>query len=153
SSLPSTSDAGSGLGPEFANQLTHRLQQPVSHAPPPGLPRTFGSYLLLAEIGRGGMGVVYKARHLLLNRLVAVKMIDATLRQADQLLRFRKEAEAIAQLNHPNIVDIYEVGEHEGKSFFALEYVDGQNLAQHTTHALPPAQDAAVLVRVLAQAI
>ncbi len=88
-------------------------------------------YEILGELGRGGMGVVYKARQASLNRIVALKMVLAGA-QADpqQLDRFRAEAEAVARLQHGNIVQIYEISEFEGCPFFSLEYVDGGTLAQ-----------------------
>ena len=86
---------------------------------------------MLEELGRGGMGVVYKARHIGLNRLVAVKVIlDSSHADPLQLARFRAEAEAVARLQHPNIVQIYDVGEQEGRPYFSLEFVDGGNLAE-----------------------
>src|SRR5262249_46214621 len=87
-------------------------------------------YEILNELGRGGMGVVYKARHVKLNRLVALKMILADeFAPAPHLSRFLIEGEMIARLQHPNIVQIYQVGQHRGRPFFELEYVAGGTLA------------------------
>jgi serine/threonine protein kinase/WD40 repeat protein len=116
-------------------------------------PRVPG-YELLAEVGRGGMGVVYKARHKRLDRVVALKMILASAHATPaELLRFFSEAEAIARLRHPNIVQIYEVGEHEGRPFLALEYVDGGSLAQRTAGQPQPPRAVAALVERLARAV
>src|SRR5262249_52373696 len=86
-------------------------------------------YQVVSVLGRGGMGVVYKARHLRLNRMVALKMmLSGAHASSDQCARFRSEAEAVARLQHSNIVQIYEIGEHEGRPFFSLELVDGGSL-------------------------
>src|SRR5262245_40197477 len=82
-------------------------------------------YEILEVLGHGGMGLVFKARHRELKRLVALKMILAGEHaDAQELARFRREAEAVAQLEHPNIVQIYEVGEHQRRPFFSLEFVE-----------------------------
>jgi serine/threonine protein kinase/WD40 repeat protein len=116
--------------------------------------RRLGNYELIGEIGRGGMGVVYKARQIGLNRLVALKMIltgeDAGL---SERARFRREAEAAACLHHPNIVQIHEVGEHEGRSYLSLELVEGGTLDDFLTGTPCSAQESAKLIETLARAI
>jgi tetratricopeptide (TPR) repeat protein/tRNA A-37 threonylcarbamoyl transferase component Bud32 len=111
-------------------------------------------YDVLGEVGRGGMGVVYKARHTKLNRIVAVKMIlsGGHAGTAD-LTRFRTEGEAIARLQHPNIVQVFEVGEHDGLPFFALEFCGGGSLEKKLNGVPLPAREAATLVETLARAM
>src|SRR5439155_2815046 len=111
-------------------------------------------YDLLGEIGRGGMGVVYKARQVKLNRVVALKMVLAGAHAgALQLARFFPEAEAVARLQHPNIVQIYEVGEHDGLTFFSLEFVEGGSLDGRLRGTPLPPREAARLVETLARAV
>jgi tetratricopeptide (TPR) repeat protein len=115
--------------------------------------RLVAGYEVLSELGQGGMGVVYLARQVQLDRLVALKMIRSTRADREDLLRFRTEAEAVARLAHPNIVQIYEVGEHEGLPFFSLEYCPAGSLDRHLAgQPLPPAR-AARLIEVLARAV
>src|SRR6516225_7718464 len=120
-----------------------------------GPPRTTAvpGYEILGELGRGGMGVVYQARQQGLGRVVALKMILAGAHAgAQQRLRFRGEAEAAARLQHPNIVQVYEVGEQDGCPYFSLEYVEGRSLHEALAEGLPPPREAAALVEQLARA-
>src|SRR5205823_187056 len=120
---------------------------------PADLPDVPG-YEVVAELGRGGMGVVYKARQCSLKRWVALKMILAG-GHADPAARarFRTEAEAVARLQHPNVVQVYEVGEHDGRPFLALEYVGGGSLARRPDGGVRPEREAARLVEALARAV
>lgn len=111
-------------------------------------------YEILGVLGRGGMGVVYKAREIALDRLVALKVVTAgRLASAEQLARFRSEARAEARLQHPNIVPIHAVGEHEGFPYLSLEYMDGGSLAQKIARQPQPPRQAAQLVYLLARAM
>ena len=119
--------------------------------PPPRIP----GYEIVGELGRGGMGVVFQARHRRLNRPVALKMLtDAGLNDLGIRTRFLMEAETIAQLHHPHIVQVYEFGESAGRPYLAMEYVDGGNLAQWRARGgrLTPDR-AAELVARLADAV
>jgi tetratricopeptide (TPR) repeat protein/tRNA A-37 threonylcarbamoyl transferase component Bud32 len=124
-------------------------------SPPPSAPALpVPGYEGLEEIGRGGMGVVYKARHLKLNRVVALKMIRAAdFAGPETHDRFQREAEAAARLQHPNIVQVFEVGAHDGRPFFSLEFVEGGSLAQKLAGTPLPAAEAARLVQTLARAV
>ena len=123
----------------------------------PTLPESctkIGDYELLERIGRGGMGIVYRARQASLRREVAVKvLLDSNFASAGELARFRGEAAAAAALHHPNIVAIHEIGEHAGQQFFSMDFVAGQDLAAVTRQGPLGARQAAELVMKIAGAI
>ena len=106
-------------------------------------------YEIIAKLGQGGMGVVYRAQHLHLNRMVALKMM---LGGADRLMaiRFLAEAEAVAAVRHPSVVQVYDFGQTNGQPFMALEFVDGGSLADRLKDAAGPAREAADLIAKIA---
>src|SRR5688572_10352670 len=114
----------------------------------------FGDYEILSEIARGGMGVVYRARQVKLNRIVALKMILAGqfASEAD-VQRFYSEAEAAAKLDHPGIVPIYEVDEAEGRHYFSMSFVDGKSLQERIAAGPLPPREAAQLMKQVAEAV
>lgn len=123
-------------------------------APPDAAHLLVAGFEVISEIGRGGMGVVYQARQLNLNRVVALKMILAGVHAGPQeLARFRQEGEAVARLQHPNIVQIYDVGEADGRPYFSLEYVDGQSLEKYLQGTPQAPRPAAQTIETLARAI
>jgi eukaryotic-like serine/threonine-protein kinase len=114
----------------------------------------FGDYELLGLIARGGMGVVFRARHRSLNRLVAVKVIrDGATATAVDARRFRNEAEAVAHLDHPHIVPIYEVGEVQGCNYFSMKLAEGRNLAERLDEFTQNSRAAARLMAAVARAV
>jgi ABC-type amino acid transport substrate-binding protein len=156
--LGDPSEHGAGACPPERCRLTDPyLPAPRDALPDGALPlpgRRFGDYELLEELGRGGMGVVYRAWQVSLKRTVALKMVLAGPHAgAAELARFRVEAEAVARLQHPNIVHIYEIGAHDGAPCFSLEYVDGGSLAQKLAGKPLSGRDAAVLTETLARAM
>jgi hypothetical protein len=139
-------------GPGEAPTLVPTEPPPASS--PLGTVRYFGDYELLDEVARGAMGVVYRARQISLNRLVALKMILAgQLASEADVRRFRTEAEAAANLDHPNIVPIYEVGEHEGQHYFSMKLIDGGSLDRRIAELSGNSGSAAQLVAIAARAV
>jgi serine/threonine-protein kinase len=111
-------------------------------------------YKILGVLGRGGMGVVYKAQLIKVQRIVALKMIlGGSHADQDQLARFRTEAEAVARLQHPNVVQIFEVGEPQGLPFFSMEFCEGGSHKEQLADDRLTAKEAAALVRTLATAM
>ncbi len=150
-------------GYALASEHTSELQVTLASGPPGDASEAyvagarvsyFGDYELLNEVARGGMGIVYKARQVSLNRIVALKMILAgQLAGEEDVRRFRAEAEAAANLDHPGIVPIHEIGEYNGQHYFSMGYVDGESLAQRIRERPLPPREAAEIVRKVAQAI
>jgi serine/threonine protein kinase/lipoprotein NlpI len=134
--------------------LTPTVDERMLEATPSHRVRLLGDYMLLAEIARGGMGIVYRARQMSLDRLVAVKMILAgQLASMADVQRFQTEAVAAARLEHPHIVPIYEVGEHDGQHFYSMKLMEGGNLADQLTELNERPRAAAALVSKIAQAV
>ena len=130
-------------------------ESPAPSDGPPGMETlNVPGYSIVKELGRGGMGVVYLARHLELQRLVALKMLlGKGYSSADDFSRFRTEAQALAQVQHPQIVQIYEVGQNQGLPYFALEYVPGGSLDRQIKGQPQKPDEAAALVALLAEAM
>ena len=140
--------AAFALPPGDSPTLPHTPLEPM---PPPD---SFGDYEVLEEIGRGGMGVVYKARQKSLDRIVAIKMMrEARLSSESDRGRFLAEAESAARLKHPNIVTVYEVGNQNGLPFIVMEFVEGRNLSQRLSEGPMQPRQAARLVAVVARAV
>jgi serine/threonine protein kinase len=142
------------LPPPAEADSQRTLLPPPGFQPPAAPTLAPPGYEILGELGRGGMGVVYKARQLGLQRIVALKMVLAAGHAGtDDLDRFRHEAQALARLQHSHIVQVYEVGEHLGQPFFSLEFCPGGSLDEKLAGNPLPAREAAELVRTLAEAV
>jgi eukaryotic-like serine/threonine-protein kinase len=145
---------------EMPDTVAAAFRQSALAGPPPALapPALVGEYEILNEVGRGGMGVVYKARHTSLRRVVALKMLlGGAFSHGEDRARFRAEAEAVARLQHTHIVQIYAIGEHAADAglprlYFTLEFADGGNLATRMGGRPQPSRQAAAWVEALARA-
>ncbi len=127
---------------------------PSSEPASPTRIRYFGDYEIIRELARGGMGVVFEARQVSLNRKVALKMILAgQLANDTDVKRFYSEAQAAANLDHPGIVPIFEVGQHEGQHYFSMGFVEGQSLSQRLTDGPLPPREVAALMTAVAEAV
>ena len=158
SSHDSTPSAEPGLG-QTPSRVDRSILEPTvaehdSPSPATGSPRTVGKYVILDEVQAGGMGVVYQARDPELNRTVALKMIKAGhLATAEEVARFRLEAQAAARLDHPHIVPVYEIGQHEGCLYFTMAFAAGGSLAQHQGRFVADPRAAVALLEKVARAV
>ena len=155
-----TADLSARSDPDFSQgdaTLAERPNAQGSILAPPMLPGELGrvgDYRILSVLGRGGMGIVFKAEHVQLKRLVALKMVLAGQHaRREELLRFRTEAQAVARLQHPNIIQIHEIGEHNELPYLTLEFCAGGTLATHLDGTPWQPLDAAQLIETLAGAV
>jgi hypothetical protein len=151
----STCPGKDSTGPDPRPADTDAAGTPTTPAPATG-PDTWpevAGYAILGELGRGGMGVVYRARDLALKRQVALKMLVGEHASPEELARFRDEAEAVARLRHPHIVQVFATGEHHGQPYLVLEYLEGGPLGRRLQGRPQPPGDAARLVLLLARAV
>jgi len=156
------SNAPEGLCPRCLLKLgglelgisVRRLEAPAEVSRSEAEHRRFGNYEVLEKIGQGGMGAVYKARQLNLDRIVALKLLPfGPFSRPDLLHRFRSEASAAAALQHPHIVAVHDVGEHDGQPFFSMDFVAGQTLAEVVRDQPLPAKRAAGYLKTIAEAV
>ena len=137
-----------------ANQVPRQAGDDTNHLRRLTLPTTIGDYELIEEVGRGGMGVVFRARQISLDREVAVKMIlRGRLASDADLQRFLAEAAATAQLVHPHIVPVYEVGDIDGRPFFSMQFIEGETLSERLARGPMDQREAAEMIAKIARAI
>ena len=118
------------------------------------VPSGFANFDILGTLGQGGMGVVYKARQVDLDRIVALKVIRAGAHATEsEILRFHAESRAAAQLDHPGIIKVHEVGDHEGQPYLSMGYVEGESLGDRLTQGPLPPREAAAICRKVAEAV
>ncbi|MGF1583340.1 MAG: protein kinase [Gemmataceae bacterium] len=142
---PSSSTETPSTNPVSSEAVSRKKFPPLSRV---------GEYEILHEIGRGGMGVVFKARHVQLNRIVALKMLSGgVVTREEDAIRFRNEAATAAQLQHPQIVALYEIHEYDHQPYFAMEYVKGSSLAQRVEAGTFPGRKAAEYIELTARAV
>ncbi len=144
--------------PDLGATVANEAEEPPSPGNATNRPSAriqfLGDYEILAELARGGMGIVYKARQFKLNRLVALKIIrDGSLASASDIRRFRGEAEAVAQLDHPNIVPIYEVGQSDDQAYFSMRLIESGNLSKAVERLRTDPRGAATLMAKVARAV
>jgi len=157
--LPIKSESKPDATQDFVVGNDHTLDFQLGSSKQPGasrvtIPKKIGDFVIQRVLGRGGMGIVYKAFHEKLKRTVALKMIlSGTHASSDQLERFISEAKAVAHLQHPNIVQIFDIGEHENLPFFSLEFVDGDSLDKFLLGKPIPPGDAARLLETISRAM
>lgn len=152
--LPVSIDGYCQRFPQWSDVIQENFGQTVPPAVRRRTPTAIPGFELIGELGRGGMGVVYKARQLNLGRIVALKIaIISSDASRNELERFRSETESAARLKHPNIVQIYDVGEWEGTPFYTMEYIEGGNLSESMASCPLTSLDAAKLLEVLAYAV
>jgi serine/threonine-protein kinase len=142
------------MNPEEKDAPTIPCSAPTAELNVGAVGQCFGEYELLSELGRGGMGVVFKARQQNLNRVVALKMVlSGALSSPEEVRRFRTEAEATACLKHPHIVTVHTVGERDGRHYFSMDFIDGPSLAQKLVAGPMPGRMAARYLVTIARAI
>lgn len=146
--------ASDATAPTFMMGADLTSESQAESPSPPASQQEFGDYELVEEVARGGMGVVYKARHKKLNRIAALKMIlGGRFSSQDDVQRFHIEAKAAAGLDHSGIVPVYEIGEHDGQAFFAMKYIEGGSLAQNVDRFRNDPRAAVQMLAAVAKAV